>query len=213
MTVVEVFADVVCPFTHVGLHRLVRERAALGADFSLRVRAWPLELVNGAPLDAALVADKVEALRAGVAPGLFRGFDPEQFPYTSLPALAVAAAAYRRSLAAGELASMLLRDALFEDGVDLTDSKELRRIADIVGVAVPFDAEQDVVDDWHEGRRRRVAGSPHFFVGEHDYFCPALRIEHPHGKGLRISFDPGSFDEFLRDCLTGDPRSRPRAAL
>src|SRR5262245_18171405 len=45
---IEVFADVVCPFTHVGLRRLVgyRERAQR-EDVAIRVRAWPLELVNG----------------------------------------------------------------------------------------------------------------------------------------------------------------------
>jgi hypothetical protein len=46
--VVEVFADVSCPFAHVGLRRLVEQRDKLARDdIVLRVRAWPLELVNG----------------------------------------------------------------------------------------------------------------------------------------------------------------------
>ena len=52
----EVWADVTCPFTHVGLHRLVDERDRQGRDdLHLRVRAWPLELVNGVPMDAHAV--------------------------------------------------------------------------------------------------------------------------------------------------------------
>ena len=46
--VVDVFADVRCPFAHVGLRRLVTRRKQLGAQLLLRVRAWPLELVNDA---------------------------------------------------------------------------------------------------------------------------------------------------------------------
>jgi predicted DsbA family dithiol-disulfide isomerase len=60
--VLEVFADVLCPFTHVGLRRLISERARRGRDdVVVRVRAWPLELVNGEPLSAALVTDSTDA--------------------------------------------------------------------------------------------------------------------------------------------------------
>ena len=78
--IVEVFADVRCPFAHVGLLRFVERRRELGADdISLVVRAWPLELVNGTPLDAAMVSQKIRALREQVAPTLFRGFDEDAF--------------------------------------------------------------------------------------------------------------------------------------
>ncbi|MHB8593931.1 MAG: DsbA family oxidoreductase, partial [Acidimicrobiales bacterium] len=71
MRVIEVFADVICPFTYVGLRQLVAERAARGpVDVSLHIRAWPLELVNGKALDAANVAEEVEALQVEVAPDL-----------------------------------------------------------------------------------------------------------------------------------------------
>ena len=52
--VMEVFADIWCPFAHVGLQTIYEQRARNGrADVAIWVRAWPLELVNGAPLDAA----------------------------------------------------------------------------------------------------------------------------------------------------------------
>ena len=71
---VEVFAEVACPFTHVGLRRFVAERAAGGAARPLVVRAWPLEWVNGHPLDAHHVRAEIDALRETVAPELFAGF-------------------------------------------------------------------------------------------------------------------------------------------
>src|SRR4051812_44589210 len=70
VTRIEVFADIVCPFTHVGLRRLLEARPATGRRMSVRVRAWPLELVNGTPVAADLAAREIEALRAGVAPHL-----------------------------------------------------------------------------------------------------------------------------------------------
>jgi len=204
MTEIEVFADVVCPFTHVGLRRLVERRAELGAVFAVRVRAWPLELVNRGPLDADAVAEKVAVLRATVAPDLFGGFDREAFPYTSLAALALVAAAYRRDAATGERASLLVRDALFERGIDISGAHALQRIAQQLGVHVPLDAEDDVLGDWREGRRRGVIGSPHFFVGGRDYFCPALRIDHVDGK-LRIEPDQRAFDAFIEECVMAGP--------
>ena len=49
MRTIEVFADVLCPFTHVGLRAVAEQRARAGRDdVVIRVRAWPLELVNGA---------------------------------------------------------------------------------------------------------------------------------------------------------------------
>jgi hypothetical protein len=98
MEELEVFADIACPFTHVGLHRFAALRASLGRDRPLlRVRAWPLELVNGEPLRGDEVAPKVAALRRSVAPDGFAGFDAALFPTSTRPALASVAAAYRMS--------------------------------------------------------------------------------------------------------------------
>ena len=60
MRTVEVFADVLCPFTHVGLHTLIDRRGERGlAEPLLRIRAWPLELVNGAPLDPSHIGAEI----------------------------------------------------------------------------------------------------------------------------------------------------------
>ena len=203
----EVFADVWCPFTHVGLHRLVEQRARLGrADVAVWVRGWPLELVNGEPLGAELVAEEIDALREVVAPDLFRGFNPDRFPSTTLPALALAASAYRRGTRIGEQVSLTLRTALFEDGRDLADPAELEGIARSFGLDHPGSgAERTVRDDWHEGRGRGVLGSPHFFVGGQSFFCPSLTIGHV-GDSLRVTPDREGWAAFMASVFGGSPR-------
>lgn len=199
---IEVFADVCCPFTHAGLRRFVERRAALGRDeVRLRVRAWPLELVNGAPLDAALIAEEVEELKRQVAPDLFKGFDELTFPSSSLLAMALAAAAYSVDAATGERVSLALRDAVFEQGRDVDDPAVVSTIAAAHGVPVPeTDAADQVVADWREGRQRNVVGSPHFFVEDRGWFCPSLDIDRVDGR-LQIRADKAAFDEILDEWL------------
>ena len=201
-TDIEVFADVLCPFTHVGLRRLVERRHELGSTRLLRVRAWPLELVNGKALAGSLVAEEIDALRDQVAPDLFAGFDVTRFPTTSRPALALAAVAYRHSRDLGERVSLALRDALFEVGSDIAAPDVLADIAGAFGLETP-DAGDDaaVVADWHEGRSRGVRGSPQFFIDGNNFFCPTLDIKRV-GNHLRIAVDAAGYEEFLA-CAFG----------
>ena len=145
MPLIEVYADIWCPFTHVGLRSVVRRRDQAGRDdVTLRVLSWPLELVNGKPLDPMMTASHVDDLRTQVAPDLFTGFDPKHFPRTTLPALAVAAAAYRQGGRVGEAVSLALREALFEKGQDISHPGVLADVASAHGVA-GVDAEDDAV--------------------------------------------------------------------
>ena len=214
MTILEVFADVRCPFTHVGLRKIVERRDAEGIDLAMHVRAWPLELVNGTPLDASFIREEVDELRRSVAPDLFARFDPGAFPPSSLPSLRLAAAAYGRDLGAGERVSLLLRDALFEHGRDISRSDVLYDVAERAGVADIVDStlgEHLVLEDYEEGRRRGVLGSPHFFLGDTSFFCPSLDIHHVGGK-LQIAFDGAAFDDFvgrIRDSAACSPSSAP----
>lgn len=197
MTVIEVFADVRCPFTHVGLRRLLDRREADGVDFTLRVRAWPLELVNGAPMDVDLVDEEIRALREQVAPDLFTGFSPATFPATSLPALALTAAAYGRDTSTGEAVALALRWALFEEGRDISDSEVLDDVARSFDVTwSEGDAGERVLDEWSEGASRGVVGSPHFFAGGEGWFCPSLDISHD-SRGFRITANDRAVDSLL----------------
>jgi predicted DsbA family dithiol-disulfide isomerase len=204
MAVIEVFADVCCPFTHVGLRRLVEHREQVGRhDTVLRVRPWPLELVNGRPLDPAFIAEEVDEIREQVAQDLFVGFDVAAFPSSSVPAMALAARAYEVSDQVGERVSLALRDALFEHGLDIADAAVLADIAAQHGVdTAPAEDSDDAIvrREWEAGSARGVIGSPHFFLPDEDFFCPALHIERVDGH-LRITADQEAFGRFVEDAL------------
>jgi predicted DsbA family dithiol-disulfide isomerase len=198
---IEVFADVLCPFTHVGLRRFVRHRETAARDVVLWVRAWPLEVVNGEPLEAAFVASEVDALRASVAPDLFTGFDPSTFPSTALPALALSTAARRRDAATGEQVALELRDLVFEHGVDIADPDVLAEVAERYGVSVEPSDREAVLTEQREGAARGVVGSPHFFTPDGSFFCPSLDIRHDDDGTLQIAFDQAGFDRFVDACF------------
>jgi predicted DsbA family dithiol-disulfide isomerase len=202
MTVIEVFADVACPFTHVGLRRVVERREQLSrGDVHLFVRSWPLEIVNGRPLDPHFIAEEVDEIREQVATTMFEGFTESAFPASSLPALALAAAAYGKDLATGEQVSLALRDLLFERGVDIADLDLLGRVSEEHGV--PFDPADSrrVLADHAEGISRGVVGSPHFFTPTGGFFCPALEVRRDERGHLRITADAAGFDQFMAACF------------
>jgi predicted DsbA family dithiol-disulfide isomerase len=201
--VVEVFADVLCPFTHVGLLRFVERRASLGRDdVRLLVRAWPLEVVNGTPLDAAFIAEEIQEIREQLDLDAFEGFRPGAFPGSSLPALAVANAAYRRSSEVGEAVSLELRRLVFEEGVDIGEPAVLDLVAARHGLDVGPADHEAVLADHAEGARRGVVGSPYFITSGGSFFCPALDVGRDAQGHLRISADPDGFDRFVASCLT-----------
>jgi len=199
----EVWADVWCPFAHVGLRCVIQQRSARGAgDVLLHLRAWPLQLVNGAPLDPEITAAHVRELQTQVAPHLFGGFDPNHFPRTSLPALACVHSAYRRDLKTGEAMSLALRDALFEEGLDISRPDVLSGLAASLDVG-PYGAadEQAVLRDWEDGVRRGVKGSPHFYCRGFDAFCPSLDISRSEDGELIVRNDTAVLDRFLTRCF------------
>ena len=198
-TVIEVFADVVCPFTHVGLRRLVDRRRELGRDdVRLLVRALPLEVINGEPMDPAAAAGKVALLRDQVSPELFAEFDASQFPATSLPALALTGAGYRRDPATGEAIALELRRLLFDDGVDVSRPDVLADVAERHGVPIGDPADEaGVLADLEESRERGVIGSPHFFTpGGQNLFCPSLQLTKT-DDGLDITMDMHRFNQLV----------------
>lgn len=200
---IEVFADIWCPFAHVGLRAVLAQRSARGRDdIPMIVRSWPLELVNNAPMNPDKTEEHIHHLREQVVPELFLGFNRSTFPTTTLPALALVARAYRASNAHGEQMSLAVRDALFERGLDISDPHVLADLASTVGTDLPDEADrQQVVADWHEGQRRGVIGSPHFFCGSVEAFCPSLDISRDPEHGMKILIDRSGIQTFFDRCL------------
>jgi len=202
-TTIEVFADAWCPFAYVGLRTIAGELTRRGrAEVGLLVRAWPLERVNGAPMNPAKTEEHIHHLRASVAPDLFRGFNRDTFPTTTIPAMALTARAYRQDAATGTAMAFAVREALFEDGLDIASPPVLQALAARFGTDLPdvHDTES-VINDWHEGQRRGVIGSPHFFCGDVQEFCPSLDITRDPEHGMDIALDPTGIMTFLDACL------------
>ena len=205
---IEVFAEIACPFTHACLQTIVGERERRETNVPrLRIRAWPLELVNGRPMSPKRVAEEIAALRAQVAPQMFRGQDATLVPSSAIAAFGLAASAYRRSDEIGEAVSLALRTALFEEGRDLLDDTVLSEIG------APFrveplslhDAAAAVDADWQAGSARGAKGSPHFFCGDREWFSPSLVVE-KHDGSITVRRDAGTLTNFYAAVL-GDASS------
>lgn len=203
MQVIEVFAEVACPFTHVSLRRFVAERSARGlSEPRLRIRAWPLELVNGSPLTGSHVGLEVDALRAQVEPGLFGGFDPDAFPSSSLSVFAAEAAAQALGPEVGEDFSLEVRSLLFDRGIDPSEPSVLEALLEGHGVD-PATMDPDAAHaSWQEGVALGVAGSPYFVVADRGWFCPSLEISHEETV-YDVRYNTKALDEFFGAVFEG----------
>ncbi len=195
---IEVFADITCPFTHVGLKQVVRHVADMDDPIDIIVRGWPLEWVNGTPLDVDAVMVKAQALDQQLGVHDFSGLRADHWPATTIPALNLAASAYERDAATGLAVSLELRAALFEHGVDIADRDALGLIAAAHDLALPDTEPSDAVQrDYDDGKARSVQGSPHFFVGTDGFFCPALDLGHDSQGHLTARFDSVMLADFF----------------
>jgi len=204
MTTIEVFADITCPFTHVGLKRVVARLASLGGDSKIIVRAWPLEWVNGVPLDADAVAMKAGVMTDQMGVTDFNGFDRAQWPESTIPALNLAAAAYEKDHNTGLAASLKLRALVFEQGMKVDDPKTLGGLAQELGIAdwaYSTEPSPQVQADYDDGTKRKVRGSPDFWVGPDEFFCPSLTIGHDDDGALTSEFDPEGLDRFIERAV------------
>jgi protein-disulfide isomerase-like protein with CxxC motif len=99
--------------------------------------------------------------------------------------------------------SLSLRDALFEEGRDISRPDVLATVAQAHGI--PDDDAvniNDVLAEWHEGEARHVKGSPHFFCGDDlESFCPSLLITKDVLGRVQLKRDAEALDSFLRQCL------------
>jgi predicted DsbA family dithiol-disulfide isomerase len=198
----EVFADITCPFTHVGLKKVIEELTDLDGDVEIVIRAWPLEWVNGAPLEAEAVEAKIAALREQLGTDDFSNFREDAWPTTTIPALNLAAAAFDIDASTGLAVSLALRDALFEEGLDVGDLAVLSSVAEQFGLEPPsIKVDARVQADYEDGQRRGVRGSPDFWLGDEGFFCPALMLGHD-DVGLTAEFDTEGFENFLEHVRT-----------
>ncbi|MCP4223082.1 MAG: disulfide bond formation protein DsbA, partial [Actinomycetia bacterium] len=128
----------------------------------------------------------------------FSGLRTDHWPLTTIPALNLAAQAYARNPATGLAVSLATRIALFEGGLDISDPEVLADIAAEHGLSSPeTEASPAIRADYDEGRARGVNGSPHFWIGDDDFFCPALDLGHDPDGNLTARFDADGLAQFF----------------
>lgn len=198
MQTIEVYADITCPFTHVGLKRVVQHVSEMSEPAEVIVRAWPLEWVNHRPLAVDAVLVKAAALADQLGVDDFSGLSADAWPNSTIAALNLVACAYERDAATGLALSLEVRAALFERSQDVGDPDVLAHIAATHHLPAPTDATSDAVQaDYDGGLARGVRGSPHFYVASHDFFCPALDLGHDAEGHLTARFDADMLADFF----------------
>ena len=101
--------------------------------------------------------------------------------------------------------SSALRHALFEEGLEIPCPDVLSDITTSAGVGwLDAPTNERSLTTWQEGAARGVKGSPHFYCGDSDAFCPSLEISKDGTGHLKVSANSDVLDAFLTDCFGGE---------
>jgi len=213
--VITVFTDIWCPFAHLAIHRLHTARDRLGRTDQVQfdLRAFPLELLNGAPSPRTGTDSEVALGQYEPAAGwqLWQAKD-YLFPSTTLPALEAVIAAKAQGFTAAEQLDRALRRAFWAESRCVSNRKVIMDAAASTGV-VDTVALAEALDD---GRARsalsadavisateRVTCSPHLFLPDGtDHANPGIEVrwEGDYGVGWPVVLhnDPSVFDDLLK---------------
>ena len=171
---IAIYADILCPWSHLAVYRLHSARSRLGLDdvVGFDLRSWPLEVINRRPTPKLSLDAEIPVL-AGLEPAagwqMWSRRDHE-YPVSSLLALEAVQAAKEQGLGASAQLDRALRSAFF--GRSRTVS--LRHV--VLDVAEACDAvdASSLRDRLDSGRARaavleqlatdEVKGSPHLFL-------------------------------------------------
>jgi predicted DsbA family dithiol-disulfide isomerase len=198
-----VYSDIACPWAHIAVHRLLRERRRLGLDREVIVdhRAFPLELVNREPTPKDLLDVEIEVC-ADLEPeaGWDRHPPPWKYPVSTLPALEAVQAAKAQGASVSEDVDHAMRHAMFAEWRCLSVFGE---VLDVAATVETVDVDElwseirsgrprsDVFDQFDLSSTGRIAGSPTFVL-------PDGSGHHNPGIEMRWSDGPGS--ELIIDC-------------
>ncbi|MDQ3739236.1 MAG: DsbA family protein [Actinomycetota bacterium] len=171
-----VFADLLCPFAHVAVHRLWTTRSRLGLDDTVRFdhRAFPIELFSGpgTRIGSDSEIPVLGALEPDAGWQLWNAPD-WHYPNTVLLAFEAIHAAKRQSLAVSEALDRAVRRAFWAESRTIGHLNVLTDIAATVprldtdqlrhdlGIGV---ARQAVLDDHDTADSDSVSMSPHLFL-------------------------------------------------
>lgn len=221
-----IYSDLICPFSHIAVHRLFETRHRLGLDDEIRFdhHAFPIELLNGGPGTRHGSDSEIPALgylepEAGWQ--LWQGPD-YHYPNTVLHAFEAIHATKRQGLKQSEELDKALRRAFW------ADSATIQIHATILGIAATVD-DLDVAvlaDDLAEGVGRRgvfadytmaqtdeVSMSPHLFFADGSSVAnPGLEVrwqgDWAKGFPVVVSDNPAIYEDLL-SRVVGRSFARP----
>jgi predicted DsbA family dithiol-disulfide isomerase len=148
--------------------------------------------------DPGAIREKISLISEQLGVHDFDGFSTDAWPSTTFPALNLAAAAYEVDRPTGLAASLALRSALFEQGRDVSAPEVLADVAGQFHLQPPGDEPAaSVTGDYAEGKRRGVRGSPDFFIGDDEFFCPSLDLGHDDDGTLTSRFDADGLRQLI----------------
>lgn len=184
-----------CPWTYIAVVRLRRVMPSLAGRVSLRLRAFPLELIDGfaAPRDVLAQEWWLAAIQEPHAS--FAPHSGEHWPTTTMPAFEAAWCAARQGDAAAADFDLRVRRAFFAEGRDIGSRQVMRDIAAETGLDIAaFErdfasgaAAPEVIAEARLGRESyRVRGTPTLMLST--------------GKKIR---QPIAYPRMENDIITG----------
>lgn len=222
--VLQVWSDLLCPFTHVALHQLRTARAALdpldpARAVELEHHVFPLELFDG---PHPRRGTDTEAVGLGqVAPDAgFRVWTApdDQYPHTVLLAAEAVLAAGRQSRAAATALDAALRTAFWTHSQSIAHRAVILRIAeevadtgaalDVAALAADLDSGRcraDLFHDYAIARSDAIPVSPTFVLPDGTVRAnPGITVhwQGPWAAGYPVvdAFDPSAYGHLLRDA-------------
>jgi predicted DsbA family dithiol-disulfide isomerase len=177
--IVEIYADVYCPWTYLTVFRLRQIWPAYAGRLELRWRALSLEYINRQGTPKPLLEVELDLIRQ-IEPALpLRRWErPDwHWPVTFWPAFEALAGAQAQGHDAADAMSWALRRAFFAEGRSPALRHELLAIAEHVAAEAPLDLGRFEAD-WDAGRHKaeviadsrrgwhelKVDGSPTFLL-------------------------------------------------
>ncbi len=211
-----IYSDLICPFSHIAVHRLFETRERLGLVDQVRLdhHAFPIELLNGGPGTRHGSDSEIPALghlepEAGWQ--LWQGPD-YHYPNTVLLAFEAVHAAKEQGLAQSEELDRALRHAFWANSATIQIHATILEIAatvdglDVEGLAASLaagSARNAVFADYEMAKTDAVSMSPHLFLPDGtNHTNPGLEV-HWQGdwaKGFPVvdKDDPLVYEDLLR---------------
>ena len=204
---IEVFADVWCPFAYVGLLRLFELREVSGSwrrrhpGPGLAARARQRRAHGGGQGRG----ERGHAQGPGGPPALrrpLRGLLPDDDAARPGPRRV----GLRAQLGHGGGRQPPRPPPALRGGSRRLEPEVLAQVAGELGIEPGSAAsEAAVLESLEEGRRRGVIGSPHFFCGELESFCPSLEISRDDAGVLLVAPTQPSLTAFVERCFSEVP--------